>query len=412
MNIWIISRMFGKNTGKIMNKKNLLVDANVSGLDGIGRATNNILNTIKNNDNMSLYFNTSVMTRKKTLKFESYIDKSKHYTEEEIQFKNNIIETTKPDILHSLDYRIPFKKVPIQITTIYDIFRYTNPILCYTNNDFKLKYGEKSYFDLKKIIYTLEKITNHKNSKYYSLHHQYYSLYLNFSIQNSNTICVSSNYVKDQIQSNFSTDVNVTVIPLGINHLPIYVNSHKNTFQLPEQFITYVGQYRSHKNVDILLKIMLSLVKRNSSIKLLLIGKDFEVDSLFYLKLKKYKSLLNGKIILMGAVSDKLLQYIYKHTLGLIHLSSDEGFGFTPLEAFSYGCPVIASNDNLTILNNLKELAYYVHPDDVNKITSIILELKNDSVKNRKKRINQAMKFTWENYTDKLFNLYKEFTNE
>ena len=394
-----------------MNKKNLLLDANISGLDGIGRATNNILNTIKNNDNMNLYFNTSIMTRKKTLQFQSFIDKSKHYTEEEIQFKNNIIETEKPDIIHSLDYRIPLKKAPIQITTIYDIFRYTNPTLCYTDNDFKLKYGEKSYHDIKKIIYILEKITNHKNHKYYSLQHKYYSLYLNFSIQNSHTICVSSTYVKDQIQSNFSTDINITVIPLGINHLTIHVNSHKNTFQLPEQFITYVGQYRSHKNVDILLKIMLNLVKRNSSIKLLLVGKDFEEDSLFYLKLKKYKSLLNGKILLMGAVSDELLQHIYKNTLGLIHLASDEGFGFTPLEAFSYGCPVIASSENLTILNNLEKLAYYVHPDDINKITSTILELKNDSIENRKKRIIQAKKFTWENYTCKLFNLYKEFTN-
>ena len=53
---------------------------------------------------------------------------------------------------------------------------------------------------------------------------------------------------------------------------------------------------------------------------------------------------LTDRVVFVGAVSDPELFELYAHAALLLYLTTDEGFGLPPLEAFAMSCPVIASD--------------------------------------------------------------------
>lgn len=60
---------------------------------------------------------------------------------------------------------------------------------------------------------------------------------------------------------------------------------------------------------------------------------------------KKWRKLANKNIKFLGFVSDRKLQNIFKTTKALIYAAIDEDFGMIPVEAMSYGLPIIAYKD-------------------------------------------------------------------
>ena len=57
---------------------------------------------------------------------------------------------------------------------------------------------------------------------------------------------------------------------------------------------------------------------------------------------------INKEKIKLLSGNDEILASLYKNAEALIYPSLNEGFGFPPLEAMKFGCPVVASN-NLAI---------------------------------------------------------------
>jgi glycosyltransferase involved in cell wall biosynthesis len=81
-----------------------------------------------------------------------------------------------------------------------------------------------------------------------------------------------------------------------------------------------------------------------------------------------------GAIRALGGVDVAGLAWLYRHAELFVFLSLDEGFGLPPLEALSFGCPVLAS-DIPVLRENLGEHATYVDPFDVPRIAELLVTL-------------------------------------
>ena len=181
-------------------------------------------------------------------------------------------------------------------------------------------------------------------------------------------ICSSKNTQKELIQYyNFDykkTSVVYQCVPnLKIN-TPIK--------EKKENLLLYVGSRLKYKNFKNLLKA-LSLNKNIlEDFKLICFGDELLTNEEKFL-IEEFK--LNKKNIIFDGGDDYKLANYYTNATALIYPSQNEGFGFPPLEAMSYGCPIICSN-NKAILEATDLIDYSFDPNDpkdiIKKIEKVI----------------------------------------
>jgi glycosyltransferase involved in cell wall biosynthesis len=78
-----------------------------------------------------------------------------------------------------------------------------------------------------------------------------------------------------------------------------------------------------------------------------------------------------GVIRFLGRIDDGRLAWLYRHADLFVFLSLDEGFGLPPLEALSFGCPVLAS-DIPVLRETVGDRASYVDPRNVDEIAKAL----------------------------------------
>src|SRR3989338_11426010 len=110
-------------------------------------------------------------------------------------------------------------------------------------------------------------------------------------------------------------------------------------------YLLYVGSFYPHKNIERLIDAFhLIRTKYSLDLKLVLVGKKdyFQKQVQQYLTTKY--SLVTTLCIFYGRASDDELAELYQNAALYVFPSLYEGFGLPPLEAMSYGVPVVASN--------------------------------------------------------------------
>ncbi|MGB9834705.1 MAG: glycosyltransferase family 4 protein, partial [bacterium] len=161
-------------------------------------------------------------------------------------------------------------------------------------------------------------------------------------------------------------------------------------------YLLYCGNVRFHKNVALLVRLIRELQKSFPSLKLVIAGAvdpDYEE---FQLELSKTDPEL---VLLLGYVSPEGLSTLYKNALLFLFPSLSEGFGIPPLEAMSYGLPVVASHC-ASIPEVLGDAALLLPPDDLNAwvegVKSMLLNhLSRETLK--EKGLQRWRLFSWEN---------------
>ena len=111
------------------------------------------------------------------------------------------------------------------------------------------------------------------------------------------------------------------------------------------------------------------------------------------------------RILRAGAVNDAQLKALYRHAQGLLFPSTYEGYGLPPLEAMSFGCPVIASRA-AAIPEVCGDAALYVDPHSVTDMTAAIERLIGDPSLCERLRRSGAERIkllTWPNAARALF---------
>jgi len=183
-------------------------------------------------------------------------------------------------------------------------------------------------------------------------------------------------------------------------------------YNIKDPYILYVGTIEPRKNIVNIIRAFKTIVAKNPNIKLVIVGKKgWLYDEIF----NEVRNLsLENNIIFTGYVSDEDLPAFYKNAILFIYPSKYEGFGLPPLEAMSFGCPVITSNIS-SLPEVVGDAGILVNPGSVEEISdamnSILLnnDLRNDLSERSLKR---AKMFSWDITAKATLKVYEDVFRE
>jgi len=177
-----------------------------------------------------------------------------------------------------------------------------------------------------------------------------------------------------------------------------------------DTFLLYPAQFWSHKNhVNLLLGLKVLREKFGHTPRLALTGSD--KGNADYVRRQVDQLGLANQVAMLGFVSGSDLAYLYQHAKALVYVSWSGPENLPPLEAFSYGCPVINA-DFPGAREQLGSGALYVDPSDPEAIArgiQAILEngsLREQLVENGRER---AMRWTTADYVERVFAILNSF---
>jgi glycosyltransferase involved in cell wall biosynthesis len=190
-----------------------------------------------------------------------------------------------------------------------------------------------------------------------------------------------------------SLDANQTLLNLGIKG----------------NFIMYVGSAYPHKNLEKLAEAFALDHKENPDIQLVLAGRL----NFFYQRLKdSIKAQIDsGEVVLTDYLSDEQLAILYAHAKAYVFPSLIEGFGLPPLEAQSYGLPVVSSNRSC-LPEVLGEGAVYFNPEDIREMADKINSVLHDESLRQKLIVSgheNLKKYSWQKMAEEISNAYRGF---
>jgi glycosyltransferase involved in cell wall biosynthesis len=234
------------------------------------------------------------------------------------------------------------------------------------------------------------------------------------SLKDSAAIATVSESSKKDILQLFNIDpvkVHVTYQPIALK--PLETDEEKlarylKRFRIkPKNYILFVGAIEPKKNVG---RLIDAYARLDTDTQLVIVGKRGwlweneigRIDSIFGQKVAA------KKVQLLDYVTSEDLRHLYTGATALCFPSLYEGFGLPPLEAMSFGCPVITSN-----VSSLPEIcgdaALYVNPYDVSAIEEQLERLIGDEALQAElvaKGYERAKFFSPENYHQRLASLY------
>jgi glycosyltransferase involved in cell wall biosynthesis len=182
-------------------------------------------------------------------------------------------------------------------------------------------------------------------------------------------------------------------------------------YELPEEYILYLGGYEIHKNVAALLKAYTYARKAfGADYPLVLAGKKPEKKSRRYPDYDRHIAHLELEeaVHWAGYIDEEDKPALYRGAASFAFPSKYEGFGLPPLEAMASGVPVVASNRS-SLPEVIGDAGFTLDPDDHRGIGgSIIATIVQEDLAEEmgRKGIEQAAKFSWEKTTTETLLIY------
>jgi glycosyltransferase involved in cell wall biosynthesis len=174
-------------------------------------------------------------------------------------------------------------------------------------------------------------------------------------------ICVSESTKRDVIRIAGINPEKIAVIHHGA---PTAIATAPDR-PIAERYVLYVGMRGPYKNWPTLAEAFAKVSARFPDHRLVMFGGGAlrAEESALLRKLG-----IENRITIIGGGDDELLATMYAHAEVMVYPSRYEGFGIPLLEAFTYRCPVIASN--ATSLPEVgDEAARYFNPQSVDELS-------------------------------------------
>ena len=194
------------------------------------------------------------------------------------------------------------------------------------------------------------------------------------------------NYPEDKIRVVYSA-----VYQSGLSIANIDYEKVKEEYALPKKYIMSLSTLEPRKNLSILLEAFVDIMDF-VEYDLVLVGrKGWKIEDV----LKKYGN--QSRIHITGYVKDEYVAHIYREAMCFVFPSLYEGFGLPPVEALTFGTPVIASNA-ASIPEILMDRAIYFSNDSVDELKEILLNL-NSIIETAPKALNdyQIYNYSFDN---------------
>lgn len=206
----------------------------------------------------------------------------------------------------------------------------------------------------------------------------------------------------------------IKVIPFPTPQVEaVKANSHgKDCFekyQIPEKYLFYPARFFPHKNhANLLLAIKLLNEKYGYKLPVVFVGPDAGNQS--YIRRLVTELALDQQVHFLGFVPREDMSFLYRNAFALTFVTFFGPDNLPPLEAFSFGCPVVASKVS-GAEEQLGDAALLVDPQDPEHIALIIKSLWDDEAL-RQSLIQfgyrRANCWTGKDYIEAAFKVLKE----
>ena len=280
------------------------------------------------------------------------------------------------DLFHSPHYIVPFSlRIPL-IVTVHDIIHLVFP----------------------------------KNF----LHQWFARMQIGYAVRSARVIITPSAFSKNELARYFPGAEGKTIPILhglepAFSPNPIEGEAEiKQKLNLPERYLFYVGNHKSHKNLGSLLEICREIFREDKEVVLCVTGeKEDEGGSLYKTAVRLG---VEQRLRFLGTLENDALRVFYRNALCFIFPSLYEGFGFPPLEAMACGTPVVAFRV-ASLPEVVGEGGILVPKGDMKGFYEAIQTLlKEDGMRRTwmEKGLNQAKKFKWDDAIEKHVKVYKK----
>lgn len=289
-----------------------------------------------------------------------------------------LLRKAKSPLLHAPAYVAPLAAPCPTVLTVHDLHVLTHPQFCTAAN---------------------------------RLH---YSALLPRSIRRAAAIIVFSGYTRRNVIRHFPEAApRIVVIPPGIS--PAFsrctdsarLRSVTAAYALPDDFLLFVGDLSTRKNLGGLLAAFAHVHTRHPGTRLVLSGAAApDIAAALDRTLQRFG--LADSVRRTGYVKQEDLPVLYSLAQAFVFPSHDEGFGIPPLEAMACGCPVVCSGGAPAETCGAAALA--CDPNDPTTIAGAILSLlDNPALRhgNVMAGYSTAAAFSWENAVRATEAVYK-----
>ncbi|MFA5925366.1 MAG: glycosyltransferase family 1 protein [Parcubacteria group bacterium] len=178
----------------------------------------------------------------------------------------------------------------------------------------------------------------------------------------------------------------------------------RKKYNLPENYLLYIGTLQPRKNIPVIIKAIKGL-----NIKLVIAGNrkahnfDKKIDETVS------KNNLGERVIFPGWIEEKDKPVLLQMADCFVLPSLYEGFGIPIIEAIAAGTPIVCSD--IPIFREISgDAALFCDPESSGEFTGNISKILSDqSLKEKliKSGIESAKKFEWQNMAQKTLAIYK-----
>lgn len=242
---------------------------------------------------------------------------------------------------------------------------------------------------------------------------KYYRYFFPKYAKKANQIVTVSNFSKKDIINKYNINENkIDVVYNGVNTIfkPITDELKEKTklkYSHGNEYFLYVGALNPRKNIVNLIKAFELYKQKNSTTKLLIVGKKMHLSS----KMKKVLSACKGNndVLFFSDLNTTSIHQLMASAKALLLVSKFEGFGIPIIEAMACKTPVITSN--VTSMPEVaKEFATLVDPNNIKNIADA-MQTKNTNYSHLSNACKHANKFNWNNSASKMWNIINKVIN-
>ena len=230
----------------------------------------------------------------------------------------------------------------------------------------------------------------------------WYRLFVPVLAKQARVIFTPSKYVRQKVMERFGVH-NVIVAPNGINTVLFHPGAKQYMYQLPAEFILFVGTMQPRKNLPILLKAWNDVKDEYKNLWLILAGGKERI-------FEKIEFNSSERVRYLGYVPEDGLPGLYAKATLFVLPSFEEGFGLPVLEAMACGIPVIAS-DGGALPEIIGDAGLIFDCSDYKQLSNAIREcLENRNLHSSMiaKGFDRAGKFSWQASSELIWNALNE----
>jgi glycosyltransferase involved in cell wall biosynthesis len=181
--------------------------------------------------------------------------------------------------------------------------------------------------------------------------------------------------------------------------------------RIGKPYVLYIGNAYPHKNLEVMIDVLKQYKAQYKKMpwQLVFVGKE----DYFYARLKQHawSKNVDDHTVFTGFVADSELPHLYQQAMAYVFPSLYEGFGLPPLEAMTYGTPVIAANASC-LPEILGDAAEYFDPADVSAIIEAIHRVTENAELRQTlqdRGFAQVKRYSWQHMMQQTLNVYGDY---